>query len=71
MNNKLIVIYNYIFSYYYFRDKFIYLFVRLIDMILFLYAIGKRQVLSSMIFIDSLFFYIYKKLFQFDIIWIF
>lgn len=42
MNNKLIVIYNYIFSYYYFRDKFIYLFVRLIDMILFLFAIGKQ-----------------------------
>lgn len=44
MNNELIVIYNYIFSYYYFRDKFIYLFdsVRLIDMILFLYAIGKQ-----------------------------
>lgn len=42
MNNKLIVIYNYIFNYYYFRDKFIYLFVRLIDMILFLYVIGKQ-----------------------------
>lgn len=42
MNNELIVIYNYIFSYYYFRDKFIYLFVCLIDMILFLYVIGKQ-----------------------------
>lgn len=44
MNNKLIVIHNYIFSYHYSRDKFIYLpdSVRSTDMILPSHATGKQ-----------------------------
>lgn len=42
MNNKLIVIHNYIFSYHYSRDKFIYLPVRSTDMILPSHVTGKQ-----------------------------
>lgn len=44
MNNKLIVIHNYIFNYHYSRDKFIYLpdSVRSTDMILPSHATGKQ-----------------------------